>query len=330
MLLRVIDFVASRGHDARALCRSVGLHEAALRMPGARVPYELAHRLNTRAVELTRDPHFGLRLAEDVREPRLQGLDTGLLMLMASDTVGTALERMVKYQRFWGDGERSRLVQLPGARALRYHLSAPHAVTQRHSDECALAEVMLGLNALAERPVSARAARFRHAAPSDRSRHAAVFSCPLEFGSAHTELIFDDVALRTPMRHAHAFYAEIFRQQVEHEIAQLPSAVSVTLEVRGIVGALLPSGVCTLASTARALGLSARTLQRRLQGEGSSFDALVDRLRHELSLHYLDQQLPVREITELLGYTDPRAFHYAFKRWTGSTPERLRAARAQS
>jgi AraC-like DNA-binding protein len=72
--------------------------------------------------------------------------------------------------------------------------------------------------------------------------------------------------------------------------------------------------------------VTARTLQRRLQSEGTSFAALLDTLRGELALTYLGQERRVGEIALLLGFSDASTFHHAFKRWTGTTPERYRAS----
>jgi AraC-like DNA-binding protein len=326
MLLRVVDFAAARGQDAHALCHSAGLRYATLHAPGARVPYTLAERLSERATTLIGDPNIGLHLAHDVRVPR--HFDAGVLMLSASATVRVAIERMVRYQRFWGDGERSQLAAANDGITVRYEMPGPTGMMRRHSDECALAELVLGLNMLAADSVNARAVRFRHAAPRERHEHLALFGSGLEFAAAHTEIVFDAATLAIPMRHASEFYAEIFRQQVEHAIAELPSEQTLAHETRAVVRAALPAGNCSLATTARVLGVSARTLQRRLHAEGTSFDELVDALRRELSVAYLDQAINVREIAELLGYTDVRAFHHAFKRWTGSSPGQLRAFRS--
>jgi AraC-like DNA-binding protein len=80
-----------------------------------------------------------------------------------------------------------------------------------------------------------------------------------------------------------------------------------------------------LSESARRLGLSARTLQRRLAGEGASFEQLVDAVRSELAARYLeDRRLSLNDVAFLLGYSDVGAFHRAHKRWTGKTPRRAR------
>jgi AraC-like DNA-binding protein len=71
--------------------------------------------------------------------------------------------------------------------------------------------------------------------------------------------------------------------------------------------------------------MSERSVQRRLADEGETFDGLLDELRRELAVRYLaDKKIAIAEVAFLLGYSEPSAFHRAFKRWTGSTPSQVR------
>jgi len=183
MVGRVVEFCAARGHDAAAFCREVGFNPGLLIDDDARVGYDVVARAGARALALTRDANFGLHLAGDVGRPAT--FDAGLLLLMASPTVRVALERMVRHQRFWGDGPRSTLVPVSGGLIVRYDLRSvwpdaeePYA---RHADECAMAELALGLRALSGKDVRARAVRFRHAPPPSVDEHRALFGAPLIF-----------------------------------------------------------------------------------------------------------------------------------------------------
>ena len=131
VLLRLVDFVARAGHDPDALCRAAGLRRAALAEPGARVPYALAERLGARAVAATGDPNLGLHLALGLGEQIPH--DAGALMLMASPTVRAALDRMVRYQNYWGDGPRSALAPAPGGLAVRYGHPWSEGELRRHA-----------------------------------------------------------------------------------------------------------------------------------------------------------------------------------------------------
>lgn len=328
VVVRVVDFAARRGHDPEALCRSAGVALGTLRDREARIPYAIAERLGERAAELTADPNFGLHLAQDVGDTGIY--DAGLLMLMASASVRVALERMDRHQRYWGDGQRCVLAPIPGGLAVRYFLEGSSPIARRHSDECALAEITLGLRFLSGVNVVPRAVRFRHAAPSDIAEHTALFAAPLEFDASHTELVLDDAALDLELRHANEAYCAIFREQVERVLASLPPPGRVSDDVRAAAHAALTAGDCTVEGTARALGLSTRTLQRRLQEEGTSFSELVDALRKELAMVHLDRGASIPEIAWLLGYADPTAFQHAFRRWTDRSPESVRAGRGRA
>ena len=323
--MRLLEFAAARGHDPEAACRSAGLSFAAMRDPAFRVAYGSAERLSMHILELSRDPNFGLHLAQSVQDPRT--FDAGLLMMMASPSLRVALERMERYQRYWGDGSRARLLVRASGVCIRYALPGASGEYQRHADECALAEVVLGARALTGRALQPNAVRFRHAAPPNIREHAALFGTQLEFAAAHTELELDNADVDAPMPHANETYRAIFQEQVERALSRLPNQSGLAQNVRDAVQAALAAGDCTLASTARTLGVSTRTLQRRLQAEGTSFAEVIDALRSELAREYLSRELPVQEIAWLLGYAEPSAFHHAFKRWTGMTPEQARGTR---
>jgi AraC-like DNA-binding protein len=328
MVLRVLDFAAARGHDAEALSERVGISLSALRESDARVPYPVVATLGIHLETVLQDPNWGLHLATDVRDAK--HFDVGVLMLMASPNVRGALERLVRFQRYWGDGDRAQLVPAAGGACLRY--VAPSALTRsaRHTDECALAEVVLGVRTLTGTTASPRAVRFRHAAPRDVAEHRALFDCALQFDASHVETEWGDDVLALAMPHANATYCHMFESQVSAALGRLPERPGVSAAVRDIARTALSGGRCTLAGTARSLAITPRTLQRRLKAEQTSFEEVVEALRRELALAYLDQDFPLREVAWLLGYRDASAFHFAFKRWHGATPEQVRRVRRGS
>ena len=106
---------------------------------------------------------------------------------------------------------------------------------------------------------------------------------------------------------------------------KLDRAPSLAFRVRELLVERLRDGEPDQPSIARALGLSERTLQRRLSEENASFASLVDEVRADLARLYLgDPKLAIFEIAFLLGYSEPSAFNRAFKRWTGQSPSEFR------
>jgi AraC-like DNA-binding protein len=320
VLLRVVEFCRRRGHDGNELCRRAGLSLEQLG-PETRIPYAAVARLSLLALELTGDPDFGLHLAEDVGETR--DYDPGLLALMASPTVGAALERLRVMQRYWGDGARASFHSAPSGLVICYRLLGAEGEYARHADECALAELALGVRVVSERPLCARVVRFRHRTPASTQAHRRLFACPIEFGAPETQIEFSREVLETPLPHANPTYLANFERQVAATLSRLPDLATASASVREACRTRLATGGCTVATTARLLGSSARTLQRRLRAEGTSFARVLDELRHELALEELARQTPLAEIAARLGYADVSAFHHAFRRWTGSSPARF-------
>ena len=213
VVVRLADFVAARGHDADQLCRDVGLTLSALREAEARVPYAIVERLGMRALELTRDVNLGLHLAHDVRDS--QGFDAGVLLLMSSPSLGVSLERMTRYQNYWADGERFALLRTPRGLALRYRGAHTPGDYQRHSEESALAEILLGARRLTERDVVPLAVSFRHPAPADTAEHTALFRAAIRFGAEHCEIELSREALALPLPSANEMFRAFFQQHVE-------------------------------------------------------------------------------------------------------------------
>ena len=94
----------------------------------------------------------------------------------------------------------------------------------------------------------------------------------------------------------------------------------------GVVADLLPKGKATVPNVARALGMSTRTFTRRIADEGTSYAALLEQLRRDLAMRYLeDKGLELRQIAWLLGYSEVSSFNHAFHRWTGASPKVARS-----
>lgn len=159
-----------------------------------------------------------------------------------------------------------------------------------------------------------------------RSGHrdlAAIYGCPVSLGAGDTYLRFSDAALASPIRNADpqllhhlTSYADILLERIRPTAATLSEVVQRHL-LHGMANGR-PS-VATVAST---LGLSERTLNRRLSDEGTSFRALVSQSQLKLARAFLgDPNLSLAETAHLCGFSDQSSFSQAYRRWTGTTPK---------
>jgi AraC-like DNA-binding protein len=105
----------------------------------------------------------------------------------------------------------------------------------------------------------------------------------------------------------------------------MPARMGIAMDVRRVLASRVASGDTLMPAIARQLGLSKRTLHRRLAKDGVSFQELLEEVRKAAAGRYLDESpLAISEIAYLLGYSEPAAFHRAFKRWYATTPEHFR------
>ncbi|MFS8070938.1 MAG: helix-turn-helix domain-containing protein, partial [Byssovorax sp.] len=166
-------------------------------------------------------------------------------------------------------------------------------------------------------------------APRDTRAIEAFFKAPVRFASAESQLILEAATLATPLLKADPDLAAFFALRAD-DLLERHSAEGLAQRLRALLEGELGRVLPTLETAATRLGVSARTLRRRLQEEGTTFQDTLDETRCELAKRHLgEDKLALGEVAFLLGFSEPSAFHRAFKRWTGQTPlsyRRLRAA----
>lgn len=118
-----------------------------------------------------------------------------------------------------------------------------------------------------------------------------------------------------------------FERDFKKQLAEKNSVTPFTDRVRHALLEMLPAGHSSVDAACARLCMSRRSLQRKLKGEATTFQSVLDEVRSELSLHYLRQEeMSIEEISYLLAYRDPNSFYRAFHVWTGMTPLQARSA----
>jgi AraC-like DNA-binding protein len=170
--------------------------------------------------------------------------------------------------------------------------------------------------------------RFTHRATEAHvARHRAFFDAPVRFGADYTELLLSREVLDTPLTSADPNLLAILVPTAEATLSrESVGARPLTDQVRRALRSALSHDEAQLETVAKRLGMTGRSLQRRLKDEGTVFQALRDELRRDLADRYLGQGMSFAEISFLLGFSEPSAFFRAFKRWTGLTPFERRAS----
>jgi AraC-like DNA-binding protein len=151
----------------------------------------------------------------------------------------------------------------------------------------------------------------------------------VEFGAERDEFALDADARALPIIHSDPYLNQLLLKYCEAAIAERAERARdvdrLRTKVENAISSLLPHGRVLTEDVARGLGMSRRTLARKLAAEGTSFNEILQDLRRDLAVRYLDdRKLHVSKIAWLLGFHEVSAFTHAFRRWTGQAPSELR------
>ncbi|WP_071675109.1 AraC family transcriptional regulator [Nioella nitratireducens] len=163
--------------------------------------------------------------------------------------------------------------------------------------------------------------------PGDPARLARFLGTEVTYGNEGGLLWSDEVARLPLISHDDDLWA-MFEPHLQSAMVESGPTRSTAKRVRAALVEMLPAGRATSGALASHLGMSTRSLHRRLKQEGESFQSVLNATRTELSLHYLRQQdISIEEISYLLAFRDPNSFYRAFRGWTGMTPGEIRGQR---
>ena len=280
----------------------LGVSEAELESPRARVPLKVENRLFELALEGSGDPLFGLHMGECIR-PRFMG-ELGYAS-MSSATLRDAIELMIPFARVttefadlrfeWHDNELWLILDTP----FEDLPTSPHRVDAFYP----------------------MAVHFRHRPHGDSGEYQRLFGCPVSFSQPCNALVIDEALLDLPLRDADPEVNRIARSRMQRAVTQYRARDNLLEQVRLEIQQRLVDGVPQLEPIAERLGVKPWTLRRRLRAEQADFSTLLEEERRRLACDWLlHSNRSVNQIALDLGYSEQSAFNRAFKRWFGVTP----------
>ncbi|MCJ8169874.1 AraC family transcriptional regulator [Atopomonas sediminilitoris] len=303
--------------DLQAQCE---LSAEALQDPDGRIPFAQQQRLWQVVAEAVPSATPGLAIGQNLGPGPFSGLG---YLLLSSNTVACAVQAALRYQRLAGEGGTLLLLQEPNQWRLAYQPLQPQSMATRTRVQALFCAIVQLLTQALGAPVAV-AAQFAEPLCQPLAAYQAVFSGGVSFAAAQDALVFSNAVLRQPLPQANHALAQVLRQHADALLAQLPGE-SVQARVVAWLSSQLTQGEPDRRELAQSLGMSERTLQRRLAEAGSSYQQLLTDTRRELALGYLQQPaLSASEIALLLGYAEPSVFFRAFRQWTGLTPGEYR------
>lgn len=307
----------------------MGIEPLGLLDPGASIPLPLMLDVWRRAEERYGDPAIGLRVLERLEIHLLERAPHEtewivLQMFVLSETLGDAIARFARYFPVTFYGSEIAAARDGGLVHVRHRVLGDPAIPRGYS------ELILGMLArliheIPRRPVTPREIRFAHPAPPSLADADRVLPVAPTYSAEENALSLDARDLAAPLRSPNAALLAGLERHGDELLARLPPLESFVDQVRALIAAELGAGNPNADHIASALGISTRTLSRKLDDLGTSHKALLDEVRASLARRYLvGEQRAVNDVARLLGFSEPSAFHRAFRRWYGRSPTDFR------
>lgn len=317
----LLDLVEELGVPRAQLFAEAGVRPEVLGNPQGRLSFFDYNLLASSALALCAEPALGLLLGQ-----RLNISSHGILgyAVLSSANLGMAIQFALKYYRVLGLTFELEMVELDQRFELRAFESMPLGALNRFIAEGLLASLYSIAQSLIGEPMQGVEVGFAYAPPSYAARYERVFGVPVAFEQAYHRLSMPAAYMSRPMALANPATVHMCEQQCEALLASLDVQDALLTRVRRLLMAR-PGDFPDLASAARTLHTSGRSLRRHLSSMGTSYQEVLDEVRKSLALQYLTTtHLPLYEIAYLLGFSDPSNFRRAFKKWTGKLPNDYR------
>ncbi len=308
--------------DAEPVLARAGLSRSQLSQPGSGVAVVSQYRLLEYAAAAARDPLLGLRigLQMDMR-------NSGVLyyLVTASATIAEALYNLSRYSRVASEAILFEVLSKNGDAVLTMVPARQYDEPRQQYSEFVAMLVVRALRSVTLQRFTVSMATFAHARDTHLDEVEQLLGCPVAYARPEESVVFPQRATEFAIVSADTRLLEILRAHADHLLAARRSAAGLTNVVEHQLIRLLPGGRAHAATVAEHLGMSTRTFTRHLAEEHSTFSDILDNLRKQLALRYLtDERISLQQIAWLLGYSEMAAFNHAFKRWTGTSPGRVR------
>jgi AraC-like DNA-binding protein len=319
-----IERLKSAGVPVAPILRRVGLTSELVADPEERLSVRSQIALLDEAATALNDDCLGFTLARD-HDPRAIGL---LYYVMASSrTLGDALKRLARYSKVTNE---ALVFGYREGNSLTITLS--YSGVPRHPDRhqvefCMFAAIRICRELTGQRlvPQHFSIAHYRSGNVAEMVRFVGT---NVQFGADKDEFALNVGSGELPLTHADNYLNDFLLKYCEAALAgRREDSSQLRTRVENAISSLLPHGRVRAGDIARSLGMSERTLGRKLADEGLNFTEIFQQMRRDLAVRYLDdRKLHVSKIAWLLGFHDVSAFTHAFKRWTGKAPSQMRAA----
>ena len=322
----LLEMAVAKGANRRVLLERSRIDPADLENGDNRIPFPRYVALMRAGQELCNDPALALHFGETVDPAEISFTNSiGAQSLAEAFAIGNRYARLTVEV---GDETTDRFVLSRSGGQLWLTDSRKNANAFPELTESGFARMACSMRRLLGGKQLIKAVHVTHAAPKYRAEYERIFGVPVIFESDRNALLLDEAAMSVKTPVAPTGVAQVLTAHADDLLEKLESSKSVRDRVERLLMESLTGGDVSMDAIASKLGLSRQTLFRRLKLENTTFERVLDDLRHSLALHYLSGgKKSVNQTAYLVGFSDAAAFSRAFKRWTGKSPRTAQKVR---
>ena len=311
------------GKDAAAVLAKAGATTEQAYNDTVRLDVHKQIRILELAAEELGDEILGFHLG---RNFELREIGLVYYVIASSEQLSDAIRNAERYSYIMNEGVRLHFRQDERTAAIVLEYINVDRHSDRHQIEFWLVTMMRICRQVTDNRVAPRHLRVRHRRDPAPAEFKTFFGTELEFGADADEIVFPARVASLPVVGRDNFLNDLLRRYAEEALSRRsPQRGHFRSAVEDILPQLLPHDKARASEVARRLGISTRTLSRKLHEEGLVFADILNELRAALAQRYLlDRELPISEIAWLLGYREVSSFTHAFRRWCGTTPRQFR------
>jgi len=274
----------------------------------------------------SQDPAFALRCGQDMR---LASFGIWGYALMCCDSLAKVLDFGFRYLRLAGPLMRKSMYVSEERVILRAEDTLLLGELFPYALEVWWASIYSAMKGVLASDVKLSSVKVSYQAPAHSRVYETVFGCRVEFGQPHCEMVFPRSYLSRRPLQANIITAEICEEVCSHMLHRLEHSSDLVTRIRNLL--LANARTCPgLERIAHKVHMSPRSLRRKLQSEGTSYQKILGEVRASLAKEYLaTTDLSMEQVADLIGFSHPENFQSAFKRWANQTPAQFRKQHAR-
>lgn len=321
-LSAVLNYLDKAGLKRQTVLEDLGINPTVLESPDNRLTANEVDSILKKAVEFTNNDCVGLLMGAGLSKGFSNIL--GYILLNCSN-LSEAAEKFSKYERIVDDTSITKTTITDVDAIVSITITDSILMQNRQYSEYKMSGLLSYINLITGRKINLKEVHFIHGKPKDTSHYTHIFNCPVFFSMKENSLIFEKYQLNLPIIEPNADLLQLFEDKARETLKNTSLKDTYSIMVANTILKELSYNMPSVKMVASKLNMSVRSLQVYLKKEGTSYTQILNDIRKKISIKCLeDDRASIDEIAYITGFSEASAFHRAFKKWTGLTPNEYR------